>query len=175
MKNLISKVLSTLGLLTLIVVGIGIAFKGYLVTAVAQRSNPALDIAAATNKIATDPFAKGPSVGNVIVIIFAVIGILAVAAVIGYIVYLMRARKHYQKQAIRQRSPRSISPRPQIANTGNGMRDALNALVQLEMTRYLRDTQGRQNRGELTLPPPERPTVIHLGHNDPVDDLLRNM
>ena len=173
MKNLISKVLSTLGLLTLIVVGIGIAFKGYLVTAVAQRSNPALDIAAATNKIATDPFAKGPSVGNVIVIIFAVIGILAVAAVIGYIVYLMRVRKHYQKQAIRQRPPRSISPRPQIANTANGMGDALNALVQLEMTRYLR--QGRQNRGELTLPPPEQPTVIHLDHNDPVDDLLREM
>jgi hypothetical protein len=137
--KMITKTLTMIGLLVMLLGIGGLLFGNYLTQATAQR-NPALDIAAATNKIATDPFATGPSLGDTLVVILAIIGGLAILAVIGYIIHIRQRRRQYEKE-YRQAGyhPRA---QPQIASTQSGVGDALNALVQLETMRYLRSTQS---------------------------------
>lgn len=172
----ISKVLAIIGLLTLIGGAGWLLCNDYLVNAVAQR-NPALNIAEAANKIATDPFAKGPSLGNVLVVSLAIIGILAILAVIGLVVYGVRTRRRYppHSQRQQQRPYQRTLARPQIANTQGRVGDALNALVQLEMARYLRGLHADQEGQQPAMLPPEQPIVVEQLGPDPVDDLLRGM
>jgi hypothetical protein len=174
--SFVSKVLAIIGLVALIGGAGWLLFNRYLVHAMAQR-NPTVDIAEAANKIATDPFVKGPALSNVLVISLAIIGLLTILAVIGLTVYVMRARRRYQDSTQRQQQQPYRRPlaHPQIANSQRGVGDALNALVQLEITRYLRGLHGDQAGRPPAMLPPEQPLVVQQWETEPVDELLRDM
>ena len=171
----VTKILAILGLLALLGGAVGLFFSGYLRNAAAQK-NPAMRLAAATDKIATDPFAAGLSLGNVLIVVLAAIGILAMLVAGGFSIYALKTRQRYRAAGPRrQRSYRRPLARPQIVSTPGGVGDTLNALVQLETARYLRGMQGEQRSEQRAMLPPEPPLVVQQLGPDPVDDLLREM
>jgi hypothetical protein len=171
----VTKILAILGLLALLGGAVGLFFSGYLRNAAGQQ-NPAMRLAAATDKIATDPFAAGPSLGNVLIVILAIIGILAILVASGFSIYVLKTRQRYRDAGPRrQRSYRRPLARPQIASTPGVVGDTLHALVQLETARYLRGMQTDQERQPSAMLPPEQPIVVQQLGPDPVDDLLREL
>ncbi len=178
--NFISKVFSKVLAITSLVALLGgaswLLFNGYLVHVMAQR-NPVSDIAEAANRVATDPFAKGPSLGNILVVSLASIGLLTLLVVIALTVYVVRFRRRYQhySQRRQQRPYRRPLAYAQIATKQRGVGDALNALVQLEIARYLRGMHIDQEGQSPAIMPPEQPLVVQPWETEPVDELLRDM
>ena len=171
----VTKILAILGLLTLLGGAVGLFFSGYLRNAGGQK-NPAMRLAAATDKIATDPFAAGPSLGNVLIVVLAVIGVLVILIASGFSIYVLKTRQRYRDAGRRRQRPyRRPLARLQIVSTPGGVGDTLNALVQLETARYLRDMQDQQGSEQRALLPLEQPLVVQQLDPDPVADLLRDL
>jgi hypothetical protein len=164
--------LSVIGGISVIMVAGWLLIRGYLRHAAIRRT-PAFTIASATDRIAPDPFLRGPTIGDVLVILFAILGLVAILAVAGAMITILKARRRRQQGRSWQPTRQRTFAQPHLVAQNDTDR-ALNALVQLELTHYLQGMRG-QNEGHQPRLPQEQPLVVRQLGPDPVDNLLREL
>jgi hypothetical protein len=86
---------------------------------------------------------------------------------------ILKARRRRQQGRSWQPARRRTFAQPQLTSQNDTGR-ALNALVQLELTRHLQRMRG-QNEAHQPRLPQEQPLVVQQLGPDPVDDLLKEL